>query len=100
MRDVVSIECELAANGDMIRIRRKLDLREPAQSRANGKPIAVLWDRFLQRGNDLGTLGSGPNQAHLAAKHVPELRKLIQMRVAQDSADGCNARIAGLRPDG
>ena len=41
----------------------------------------------------LGPLGARADQAHLAAQHVPELRQLVEPRLAQEPADPRDARV-------
>ena len=40
--------------------------------------IDHLMQEFRELGGELGALGSGSHQRHVAAQHVPELRKLVQ----------------------
>ena len=52
-------------------------------------PIRVVPD-------DLGHLGPRADDAHVAAKHVPELRDLVEPGLAKDASDARDAQVTTL----
>ena len=45
------------------------------------------------------TFGPGPDDAHVAFQHIDELWEFIEIRFAQERAEGCTPGIVGTRPD-
>src|SRR5207249_6105542 len=57
----------------------------------------IEWDGFLVSLRAFGPLRSRPDQAHLSAKHIPELRQLIESQLAQPTPETRQARIVLAR---
>src|SRR5262249_49793379 len=55
---------------------------------------------WWQVGKILRQIGPWTHHAHVADKHVEELRQLIELPLAQQAADASNARISGPRHTG
>src|SRR6185312_1152207 len=51
------------------------------------KPLHKIW-----------ALRTRAHNAHIAAENVQKLRQFIQVRFAQESAEGCSSRIFFTRP--
>jgi hypothetical protein len=50
-------------------------------------PLAVTVDTLFEATDELGTLRSRADDAHLALEHVDKLRELVEVGVAQEPAD-------------
>ncbi len=70
---------------------------EPGAHRVAEIVVRMFFAEFAR---ELGTLGPGAGQAHLAAKDVPELRKLVETEPAEICAERRAARIVRHGPDG
>ena len=55
---------------------------------------------FAKRPANSGRSGRGPDEAHVAAQHVPELRDLVDAGAPQRAADRRHPRIVGRREHG
>ena len=55
---------------------------------------------MLELREELGPLGPRADHAHASQEHVPELRQLVEVRLAKPAADRRDAAVAGLRPAG
>src|SRR5215813_11124382 len=51
-------------------------------------------------GKILRKIGPWTHHAHVAAKHIEELRQLIELPLAQRAADASDARVSGARHTG
>src|SRR5690242_21603932 len=67
------------------------DLRPPGDAGLDVQtaplPRRVLLDLIRER-------GAGPDEAHVAASDVPELRDLVDGQAAQHPADACDPRVS------
>ena len=54
---------------------------------------AVERDLLRQLGDVVGLLGPGPDDRKVAAKDVDDLRELIEVRAAEDTTEGRDARV-------
>ncbi len=83
-------DVELDAVGPWER-RATVDLRPARQPRTEVEPttlvLVVLLDLVAQR-------GTWPDDAHVAAQDVPELRQLVDRRSPEDAPDPCDPAIA------
>ena len=71
---VVKIVAELGLNGLKARIGGLENLRQAAQSGPYQQAIGVLDKAAFELSSDLWPLGTRPDQAHLAAHHIEQLR--------------------------
>jgi hypothetical protein len=78
---------QFAAHGIQIRIGRELQLRETRDPGRHEQSMAIAGQEELQLRNEFGPFRPGPNEAHVAAHHIPELRQLINMKRSKDAAD-------------
>ena len=58
----------------------------------------VVRELALDLPHQLGALGPGTDQRHLAAEDIPELGELIDMGATQKPADPRDAGVVALRP--
>ena len=58
----------------------------------------VVREAPLELGDHLGTLGARPDEGHVAAKHVPKLGDLVDVRTPQDAADAGHPVVADRGP--
>ena len=63
-------------------------------ARLHAVPLVVAVDALLEVLDELRALGSRPDDAHLAAEDVEELRQLVDRRRAQERADARSAVVA------
>ena len=73
-------------------------LGKPGDPRTHPQPALESRHRPADPRRQRRTLGSRPDQAHLAPQHVDDLRQLVEMVPAQHPADRGAARIAPHRP--
>ena len=57
-------------------------------------------DALLEFLAERGALGSGPDEGHIPLDDVPELRDLVQARLAHHPAKRRDAGVVALRPLG
>src|SRR5215510_16559250 len=60
--------------------------------------LGVELNLFAQLLDEERAFGARPDEAHLAAQDIDELRNLVQAGFANESADTGDARVAVLRP--
>lgn len=56
-------------------------------------PVAVEGEFLVEVSDEVGLLGAGSDQAHVAFQDVHELRQFIDAVFAQHSAHSCNAGV-------
>ena len=87
LRDVPDIELHAPRVG---RVAAAADLPQPGQARLR---CVVVFD-VAAIARDLGAHDrTRPDQAHLAAQHVEQLRQLVEARAAQEAPDPGDPRI-------
>src|SRR5438094_113551 len=79
-------------------VRREPYLRQPGDAWPHQHSLAVVVDQGFELVHELGPFGAGPNQAHVTAEDVPELRQLVEVGAAQKTADEGHARVIDRRP--
>src|SRR4030095_9817228 len=82
----------------LARLARALELPQACDSRSHAQ--SQVAPRRTELVLVIGA-GSGPDQTHFAAHHVPELRQFVKIGFAQKSSDPRDARIVldvDLRP--
>ncbi len=63
-------------------------------------PLVVVRDHLAQLLDEVRTLGAGPHEAHVAPEHVPQLRQLVEPRLAHQAAEPGDPRVVlARRPD-
>ena len=68
-------------------------------SRPHCMPRIVAWMFFSEFARKFGTFRTRPDETHLAAQHIPELRQLVKAGSAQVIANARTPRISRNRPD-
>src|SRR5918998_771498 len=84
---VASVQLDSLAEKNVVtpgNLPRTSDARRNAQYLVLGKPDLLRLARKVR---------SGADQAHPAAQDVPDLRQLVEARLAQEVSDACNAGI-------
>ena len=81
--------CELVA---------AVDLRVAGQARRDDQPVGKADDVLFKLLVKVFPLRARADKAHLALQNVPELRQLVQPRLAQERAEACAAVVAALGP--
>src|SRR5678815_2844199 len=61
-------------------------------------PLAIVGNRFVQLLDELRALRARPDEAHLSAQHVQDLRQLVDARGTDERADAGDAAVVLLRP--
>lgn len=69
---------------------------EAATHRVTNVVVLMFFAKFPR---EFRPLGPRTDKAHLPAKDIPQLRKLVKTGAAQESADACAAGIARDRPN-
>src|ERR1700709_841761 len=85
------------AVGDVLHVMRELvrpgllagdpRLREPRPPGPTPQPLPVLRDLAAEPGEEGGADRARPDDRHVAAEHVPQLRHLVQVHGTEDAAD-------------
>src|SRR5919201_478227 len=75
-------------------------LRPAGDARLDEVPARVVGEAPLQLANELGALGPGADQGHLATEDVPELGELVHVGPAKQPAEWGDPCVAGLAPPG
>src|SRR5437764_12708075 len=76
-----------------------LHLRPPGEARLDG--VALLVERNLLRQllDEERAFRTRPDEAHVAADDVPQLRQLVEAGLADEAADAGDAVVAVAGPD-
>src|SRR5687767_7265944 len=61
--------------------------------------LFVKRNFFRKLGDEVRSLRSWSNEAHLAFQNIPELRNLIHANLSDDASDASGARVALSRPN-
>src|SRR5579884_3586753 len=77
--DVVKVMGQLAPDAGQIGVGGQLHLRQPRYAGADGQSLTVGREGSFQFGNELRPLRARADQAHVAAKDIPQLRQLVEM---------------------
>ena len=70
---------------------RKCELAESRDARLDAEDLAILGGKTI---DELRVFRPRPDEAHLALEDIPELRKLIKLRLRQETAHPRKASIA------
>src|SRR5215210_1510484 len=62
-------------------------LRPPGDASLHAMALAIAVDRLVEPRHVLRALRPRPDEAHLAAEHVEELRQLVERRLAEELPD-------------
>src|SRR5207248_2148394 len=81
--DVEQVAGQFAADAFQVGVGRQLHLCQSGQAGAHLQTVDIAWNGLFETRHELRTFWTRPDQAHLAAQHVPELRQLVEMRLAQ-----------------
>src|SRR3972149_5409244 len=97
---VVEVESELLLDVlDVVHVAAPA--RGPARDAGpHGRARAEVGVALGQSADELGAFGPGPDQAHVATEHVPELGQLVDARGAQEPAHAGHAVVLVGAPDG
>src|SRR5277367_579732 len=98
--DVVQIELELFPRFGQCRSISVTNLRPPRQSRANHVTQIEVRNLLSEPGHELRPFRPWSNKPHIAAKHIPQLRHLIEARLAHEHPYSCYPRIVFGSPFG
>lgn len=90
LRDIHQIHQELVVGR---RIVLAVDLGIAGESALGLEAEVPLREFFFVLGGDLGALGAGAYDGHVAFEDVQELREFIEADSADKAADGCDAGI-------
>src|SRR5271156_3394976 len=74
------------------------DLSPTGQARTNCMALVVIRNFFPEHANKFGAFGTRPDEAHIAAQNVDQLRQLVQPKLPQYPADTSDALIIRSRP--
>ena len=85
MRDVVVVP--LDALGERSLPAQAVDLRPAGDPRLDAVAVVVADDVLVEQLDELRALGAGPDQAHLAAQDVQQLRQLVDRGATQEAPD-------------
>ena len=88
--DVHQVHQELVVGG---RIVLAVDLGVAGEAALSLEAEVPLREFFFVLGGDLGALGAGSYDGHVAFQYVQELREFIEADSADEAADGCDAGI-------
>src|SRR5262245_20983006 len=105
MPEVVEIEVELRSEevlhveiigrgslGDrLLLVGREVELSRHRDPGLRGENL-TLGGRESR--DDVGNLGPRADQRHVALQEIEELRKLVELRLAEPRADSCDTRVA------
>jgi hypothetical protein len=69
------------------RVVAVVDLRPAGDARLDPVPERVLADVLAEAHHDARALGARPDDVHLAAQHVDQLRHLVEARLPEHPAD-------------
>ena len=61
-----------------------INLRPPGDTRLNQQSCPVQGDMFLVFYDQFGTFGARPDDTHVAAQYIPELRQFIYVTATKD----------------
>ena len=81
--DAIDVVADAIARIEDLGLLREGELAEPGHAGSDSEDLAVL---LLVAARRSGILRSRPDEAHLAAEHVPELRKLVELRPREEAA--------------
>src|SRR5690606_27542516 len=76
-----------------------VDLRPSRYAGLRTVTQRIMRDVAAELKHDRRTLGSRPNDVHVATHHVPQLRYLVQPRAAQEAADRRDTGVILRCPD-
>ena len=60
-----------------------------------GRTRRRSWSSGVHCSTSRGSAGRGPDDAHLAAQHVPQLGQLVDRQLAQEAPDAGDPRVVG-----
>src|SRR5207245_3947320 len=98
--DVKKIVSQLDPHAGQVGIAGQMNLGQTGHSRSYAQALGIGGQRSLQLRRKLRPFGPGTDQAHVATKHVKELRQLVEMRSAEKLTDRRDARNPRNRPAG
>src|SRR5262245_4736187 len=75
-------------------------LRPPGDPGSDDVPEHVERDSLLKLADEDRAFRARPDQAHVTAQDVDELRELVEPRLAQEASQARDAGVADLGPDG
>ena len=78
--------------------RQPLTCAQPVMPGLDLVPQHVLRDAVLELLDEIGTLRPRPDDRHVAAQHVPELRQLVEIEAPQPAPDRRAARVVRRAP--
>src|SRR5439155_23493381 len=96
--DIEEVVAELPGRAQLRAGVAAADLRPSGDPRLHEVPPGVVGEAALQLGADLGALRSRADQRHLATKHAPQLRQLVDVGPAQEPAEPRHAPVTCLTP--
>src|SRR5690606_3090477 len=89
--DVEEVVLQLLPDVLEVGVVAPLPLREAGDAGLDAVAAAVERDGLDVLLDEVGPLGAGPDEAHVAAEDVPELGDLVEAEAAQEAADGGHA---------
>src|SRR5215213_11978729 len=100
MLEVIEVVAELLGRAADVRCITVADLRPARNTGLDEVPASPKRNVGSQLLDEFRTFGTRADDAHVALKHVPQLRQLVQAHLAKDPADHRHSGIAGLGPNG
>lgn len=95
MLDVLHVQQNLLARQQVVAAGH---LRQAGEAGAHLRAVAPSVDALLELLAERGALGPGPDEGHIPLDDVPELRDLVQARLAHELAERRDAGVVALRP--
>src|SRR3954471_6244333 len=91
--DVLEVELDLALDVLKAGIIGLVDLRPARDARLHPLTLRIQRNLFPKLREDRRTLRARADNVHVAAEDVPQLRELVETRLAKELADRGGARI-------
>ena len=93
--DVIEVEAQLLDGVLEVFAVRIVDLRPAGDAGPDQVTEVIVGNLLFVDFGALGPLGARPNEAHVAAKDVPELWKFIEASPAKEGAETRDAMVTG-----
>jgi len=97
--NVVKIVANFAANVFDTGVGLKSNLRQTGESRPHIKSFAIARHRRLKIADQFRPFRARADETHFTANDVVQLRQLVQVSEAKQSAESRHAGIVAVRPD-
>ena len=98
--DILQVKDQFLPDAFHVAIGGQIDLGQARDSRPYPQPIQVARHLLRQHRDELRPFRSRADEPHLAPHHVPQLRQLIEVQLAEDFADRSDAGVVAVGPHG